>query len=116
MAGSWILAFRCLRVKGEILWGLLAATLAALLLGVARWPAGVLAPMDFSTFWAPFATVKGTPAIAHMLSPALLTAVFALLLRFAGLLGVQSNATLHLVLFVVAVGSMAATMRTGPGS
>jgi AGZA family xanthine/uracil permease-like MFS transporter len=36
--------------------------------------------MDFSTFWAPFATVDGTPAIAKMLSPVLLTAVFALLL------------------------------------
>ena len=75
-----ILAFRCLRVKGDIFWGMLAATLAALLLGVARWPTAVLAPMDFSTFFAPFATVGGTPAIAHMLSPVLLTAVFALLL------------------------------------
>jgi AGZA family xanthine/uracil permease-like MFS transporter len=75
-----ILAFRCLRVKGEILWGLLAATSAALLLGVAHWPTAVLAPMDFSTFWAPFVTVNGMPAVAHMLSPALLTAVFALLL------------------------------------
>jgi len=75
-----ILALRSLRVRGEILWGLLAATAAALLLGVARLPSAVLAPMDFSTFFSPWATVDGHLALGQVLSPVLITAVFALLL------------------------------------
>jgi NADH-quinone oxidoreductase subunit N len=48
------------------------------------------------------------PPVTAFIATASKGAVFALLLRFAGLLGVQSNAALHLVLFVVAVASMAA--------
>jgi adenine/guanine/hypoxanthine permease len=75
-----ILTLRSLRVRGEILWSLLAATIAALLLGVTRLPATVLAPMDFSTFFAPLAMVDGHFALGQVLSPVLITAVFALLL------------------------------------
>lgn len=75
-----ILVLRSLRVRADIFYGLLAATLAALLLGVTRLPSTVLAPLDFSTFLAPLATVNGHLALAQVLSPMVLTAVFALML------------------------------------
>lgn len=75
-----ILVLRSLRVRADIFWGLLAATLAALLLGVTHMPSAVLAPLDFSTFFAPVATVNGSIALAQVLSPAVLSAVFALML------------------------------------
>jgi adenine/guanine/hypoxanthine permease len=75
-----ILALRSLRVRGDILFGLLAATLAALLLGVTRGPSTVFASLDFSTFLSPMATVNGHLALAQVLSPMVLTAVFALML------------------------------------
>lgn len=96
-----ILAFMALKVKGDILWGILVATVAALLLGVTELPASLVGPLDFSTFFAPFQTVQvdsvtgilvtpeaiaaGTKAtsamaITQILTPALLFAVFAVML------------------------------------
>ncbi len=77
-----ILAFMALKVKGEILWGILVATVAALLLGVTSLPSAIVAPLDFSTFLAPFQTPEGTSsiALAQVFTPALLFAVFAVML------------------------------------
>jgi len=80
-----ILAFMALRVKGDILWGILVATVAALLLGVTKLPSAVVAPPNFVTFFAPFQTVTSkagvtSMAITQVLTPALLVAVFAILL------------------------------------
>jgi AGZA family xanthine/uracil permease-like MFS transporter len=75
-----ILAFMALRVKGDILWGIVVATVAALLLGVTSLPEGIIAPLDFSTFFAPFQHVEGGMAITQIFTPALLFAVFAVML------------------------------------
>ncbi|HET6350893.1 MAG TPA: NCS2 family permease [Coriobacteriia bacterium] len=75
-----ILIFMALKVKGDILWGILVATAAALLFKVTSLPTAVVAAPDFSTFFAPFQQVKGGLAIAQMFTPALLFAVFAVML------------------------------------
>ena len=53
-----ILMFMALKVKGDILWGILVATVAALLLGVTKLPTAVVGAPDFSTFFAPFQQVE----------------------------------------------------------
>lgn len=75
-----ILAFMALGVKGDILWGILVATGAALLLGVTTLPTGIVANPDFSTFGAPFQQVEGGLAVMQIFTPALLFAVFAIML------------------------------------
>jgi AGZA family xanthine/uracil permease-like MFS transporter len=75
-----ILAFMALKVKGDILWGILVATIAALLLGVTKLPEGIVAPLDFSTFFAPFQQVEGGIALLRIFTPALLFAVFAVMM------------------------------------
>ena len=75
-----ILAFRAFKVKGDILWGILVAAAAALLLNVTNWPSTIVASPDFSTFLAPFQQVEGGIAIAQILTPALLFTVFAVML------------------------------------
>jgi AGZA family xanthine/uracil permease-like MFS transporter len=78
-----ILAFMALKVKGDILWGILVATVAALVIGVTKMPEGSLVgPLDFSTFMAPFQMPDGTDSIAvlQIFTPALLFAVFAVML------------------------------------
>ncbi len=75
-----ILAFMSLKVKGDILWGILVATVAALLLGVTDLPKGVVANPNFSTMFAPFQQVNGSMAITQIFTPALLFAVFAVML------------------------------------
>lgn len=80
-----IMAFMAFKVKGDILWGILVATGAALLLGVTKLPSAVIAPLDFRTFGAPFQTVAGGGmAITHLftgaLAPTLLLFVFATML------------------------------------
>lgn len=72
--------FMAAKVKGDILWGILAAAAAALLLGVASAPASAFAAPDFSTFFAPFQYVNGSPALFHALTPALGFVIFALML------------------------------------
>ncbi|MDI6844209.1 MAG: NCS2 family permease [Anaerosomatales bacterium] len=77
-----ILIFMALRIKGDILWGIVTATIAALVLGVTSLPkGGLVAPLDFSTFFAPFQTVDGgTIALAKVFTPSLLLMVFAIML------------------------------------
>jgi adenine/guanine/hypoxanthine permease len=77
-----IVVFMALKVRGDILWGILVATAAALLLGVTELPAkGIMAAPDFSTFLAPFQTVKGGGiALGQVLTPTLLVAIFAIML------------------------------------
>ncbi len=77
-----ILIFMALRIKGDILWGILVATVAALALGVTSLPTAIMSAPDFSTFLAPFQTPEGTSSIALMqiFTPALLLMVFAIML------------------------------------
>jgi len=86
-----ILIFMALKVRGDILWGILVATFAALLLGVTKLPVGSwIASPDFSTFGAPFATVTQTAkdgstlfhgmALVRVFTPGLLLMVFAVML------------------------------------
>jgi AGZA family xanthine/uracil permease-like MFS transporter len=75
-----IFLFMALRVKGDILWGILVATVAALILGVTELPSEVVASPDFSGFWAPFQTVEGGLALTQIFTPVLLMAVFAIML------------------------------------
>lgn len=75
-----ILAFMALKVKGDILWGILVATVAALIFGVTKTPEGIIASPDFSTFFAPFQQVEGGLAITRIFTPSLLFAIFAVML------------------------------------
>jgi len=84
-----IMGFMAFRVKGDILWGILVATVAALLLKVTHLPTSVIAPLDFRTFAAPFQTVtmpSGATGMAVLqvftgaLAPTLLLFVFATML------------------------------------
>ncbi|PKQ17300.1 MAG: NCS2 family permease [Actinobacteria bacterium HGW-Actinobacteria-7] len=80
-----IMAFMAFKVKGDILWGILVATVAALVLHVTKLPTAIVAPLDFRTFGAPFQTVEGGGmAILQLftgaLAPTLLLFVFATML------------------------------------
>jgi AGZA family xanthine/uracil permease-like MFS transporter len=81
-----IMAFMAFKIKGDILWGILVATVAALALGLTQLPLkGIMAPLDFRTFAAPFQTVDGGGmAIMQLftgaLAPTLLLFVFATML------------------------------------
>jgi AGZA family xanthine/uracil permease-like MFS transporter len=77
-----ILGFMALGVKGDILWGILVAAIAALIFNVTRLPTAVVAQPNFSTFLAPFQTPQNTSSIAllQIFTPVLLFAVFALML------------------------------------
>ena len=77
-----ILAFMALRIRGDILWGIVVATVAALIFKVTSFPTAIVAQPSFSTFLAPFQTPQGTQTIAllQIFTPALLFAVFAVML------------------------------------
>ncbi|KAF0207601.1 MAG: NCS2 family permease [Actinomycetota bacterium] len=78
-----IVAFMALKIKGDILWGIVVATVAALILKVTSFPTGNLIAMpDFRTFLAPFQTPAGTDSIAlfQVFTPTLLLFVFAVML------------------------------------
>jgi len=81
-----ILAFMALKVKGDILLGILVATAAALVLGVTSLPKAIVQAPNFSTFLAPFQTVTNAAtgqtgmALFMIFTPALLFAVFAVML------------------------------------
>ena len=77
-----IFAFMALKVKGSILWGILVAAVAALIFKVTALPTSIVAPLDFSTFFAPFQTPEGTDSIAllQVFTPAMLLFVFAVML------------------------------------
>lgn len=72
--------FMALKIKGDILWGILVATGAALALGVTALPSTVVQAPDFSTFFAPFQQVEGGMALLQIFTPALLLALFAIML------------------------------------
>jgi Permeases len=91
-----ILVFMSLKIRGDILWGILVATAAALLLGVTDLPSKVVAAPDFSSFGAPFQSVGGSLAITQIFTPVLLMALFAIMLDFFDTMGT-----------VVAVGEQA---------
>lgn len=74
------MGFMAFEVKGGILWGILVATAAALLLGVTSVPDQLVAAPDFQTFLAPFHSVRGGLAIAQVFTPSLLLMVFAIML------------------------------------
>jgi AGZA family xanthine/uracil permease-like MFS transporter len=71
-----------LKVKGDILWGILVAAVAALVLGVTELPSAIVGSPDFSTFMAPFQVPQGTDklAILQIFTPGLLLLVFAVML------------------------------------
>ncbi|MCL5943147.1 MAG: NCS2 family permease [Actinobacteria bacterium] len=75
-----VFAFMALRIKGDILWGILVATGAALLLGVTTLPDRVLSTPDFGSFAAPLQSVDGSLAITRIFTPVLLMALFAIML------------------------------------
>ena len=75
-----ILAFMSLKLKGDILWGILVATVAALAFGVTSIPTSVVSAPNFETFLAPFQTVNGGMALMQIFTPALLFAVFAIMM------------------------------------
>lgn len=72
--------FMAAKVKGDILWGIVAAAAAALLLGVTAVPQTAFAAPDLGTFFAPFQAVNGRLALTQALAPGLLFAVFAIML------------------------------------
>ena len=71
---------RALKVKGDILIGIVAATIFAVIFGVAKLPQGIFAAPDFSTFAAPFRQVNGKTALLQIFTPTLLIFVFALMM------------------------------------
>ncbi|MDO8848412.1 MAG: NCS2 family permease [Coriobacteriia bacterium] len=77
-----IFAFMALKVKGDILWGILVAAVAALIFKVTSLPTAIVATPDFATFFAPFQTPEGTDSIAllQVFTPTLLLFVFAVML------------------------------------
>ena len=75
-----ILIFKALGTRSCILFGILTATLAALLLGVTRLPSGIVGPLDFQTFFAPFQKIDGSWALLRVFTPALLSLTFAIML------------------------------------
>lgn len=72
--------FMASKIKGDILWGIVTAAAAALLLGVTAVPQSAFAPPHFGTFLAPFQTVNGQTALVQALAPGLLFAIFAIML------------------------------------
>lgn len=75
-----IFVFMALKIKGDILWGILVAAVAALLLKVTSLPTAIVAPLDFATFFAPFQTVNGKLAVLQVFTAPMLLFVFATLL------------------------------------
>ena len=96
-----IVIFMALRWKGHILWGIVVAGVAALLLGLVKLPDRLAALPDFSTFLAPFQVVHGSLAITQVFTPVLGLAIFAIMLTdFFDTMGT-----------VVAVGEQAGFVR-----
>lgn len=72
--------FMAAKVKADILWGIIIAAAAALIFGVTSVPQSAFAAPNFATFFAPFQQVNGQLALLHTLTPALLFAIFAIML------------------------------------
>ena len=75
-------ALACRNVPGSLLIGIIVAVIAGIPLGVTHAPEGLIAPLDFSPFGAPFAsTADGNLAIVKVLTdPMLLVVAFSLLM------------------------------------
>lgn len=72
-----------MKVKGALLWGIVIAAVVGVPLGVTTVPTGIVAPLDFSTFGAPFQTssVSGVSGIVEAVTtPALLLFAFSLMM------------------------------------
>lgn len=71
-----------LRIKGALLVGIIVSVCAGIPLGITHLPTGVMAPLDFSTFGAPFFTDdQGVMGITKvLLNPVCLVAAFSLLM------------------------------------
>ena len=71
-----------MNVKGSLLWGILIAAACGIPLGVTQAPTGVIAPLDFSTFGAPFmADADGVMGLVKAVStPTILLFAFSLMM------------------------------------
>ncbi|MBM6755864.1 NCS2 family permease [Collinsella tanakaei] len=69
-------------IKGSLLWGILIAAICGIPLGVTQAPTGVVAPLDFSTFGAPFmADADGVMGIVKAITtPTILLFAFSLMM------------------------------------
>lgn len=74
------LLMMALKVKGDILIGILVATVASVAMGVSSLPEGIVAAPDFSTFGAPFQVVNGSMAITQVFTPVLILMAFSILM------------------------------------
>lgn len=68
------------RVRGNILIGIVVATIASIAFGITKLPATLVALPDFSTFAAPFQKVNGSIALVQVFTPTLLLFVFSILM------------------------------------
>lgn len=68
------------KVRGNILIGIVVATIASIAFGITKIPASLVAVPDFSTFGAPFQKVNGSLAIVQVFTPTLLLFVFSILM------------------------------------
>ncbi len=72
-----------MKVKGALLWGIIISAIIGIPLGVTTLPTGIIAPLDFSTFGAPFqeSSVSGVMGIVEaLISPTLLLFAFSLMM------------------------------------
>lgn len=71
-----------MKVKGALLWGIVIAAVCGIPLGVTQTPAGIVAPLDFSTFGAPFmADADGVMGLVKAVStPTILLFAFSLMM------------------------------------
>lgn len=72
-----------MKVKGALLWGIIISAIVGIPLGVTPLPTGLVAPLDFSTFAAPFqpSSVSGVMGIVEAITtPALLLFAFSLMM------------------------------------
>ncbi len=72
-----------MKVKGALLWGIIISAIVGIPLGVTPLPTGLVAPLDFSTFAAPFqqSSASGVMGIVEAITtPALLLFAFSLMM------------------------------------
>ena len=72
-----------MKVKGALLWGIIISAVIGVPLGVTQLPAGIVAPLDFTTFAAPFQADANTDVmgiIEVITTPALLLMAFSLMM------------------------------------
>ena len=71
-----------MKIKGALLWGILIAAIIGIPLGVTPLPAGIVAPLDFTTFGAPFQQTEGgvMGIVEAVTTPTLLLFAFSLMM------------------------------------